>query len=68
MIYTVPISVLCSPKNIVNSFGERHIVSIVDRPYLFAKAMNLLAILESVSFQEIVHEMKREERSVSISV
>ena len=29
MIYTVPISVLCSPKNIVNSFGEPHIVSMV---------------------------------------
>ena len=29
MIYTVPISVLCSPKNIVNYFGEPHIVSMV---------------------------------------
>jgi energy-coupling factor transporter ATP-binding protein EcfA2 len=29
MIYTVPISVLCSSKNIVNSFGEPHIVSMV---------------------------------------
>ena len=39
-----------------------------DRPYLVAKAMNLLAVLESVSFQEIAHEMNGEERSVSISV
>ena len=39
-----------------------------DRPYLVAKAMNLLAVLEAVSFQEIAHEMKGEERSVSISV
>jgi energy-coupling factor transporter ATP-binding protein EcfA2 len=29
MIYTVPISVLCSSKNIVNAFGEPHIVSMV---------------------------------------
>ena len=39
-----------------------------DRPYLVAKAMNLLTVLESVSFQKIAHEMKREERSVNISV
>jgi energy-coupling factor transporter ATP-binding protein EcfA2 len=30
IIYTVPISVLCSPKNIVNTFGEPHIVSMVN--------------------------------------
>lgn len=30
IIYTVPISVLCSSKNIVNSFGEPHIVSMVN--------------------------------------
>ncbi|MBE9141048.1 ATP-binding protein [Nodosilinea sp. LEGE 07088] len=30
MIYTVPISVLCSSKNIANSFGEPHIVSMVN--------------------------------------
>lgn len=31
MIYTVPISVLCSPKNIANTFGEEpHIVSMVN--------------------------------------
>jgi energy-coupling factor transporter ATP-binding protein EcfA2 len=30
MIYTVPISVLCSPKNIVNTFGEPHIVSMIN--------------------------------------
>lgn len=29
MIYTVPISVLCSSKNIVNTFGELHVVSMV---------------------------------------
>jgi energy-coupling factor transporter ATP-binding protein EcfA2 len=29
IIYTVPISVLCSPKNIVNTFGEPHIISMV---------------------------------------
>jgi energy-coupling factor transporter ATP-binding protein EcfA2 len=29
VIYTVPISVLCSPKNIVNTFGEPHVVSMV---------------------------------------
>ena len=28
-IYTVPISVLCSSKNIVNTFGEPHVVSMV---------------------------------------
>ena len=28
-IYTVPISVLCSSKNIANSFGEPHVVSMV---------------------------------------
>lgn len=30
MIYTVPISVLCSSKNITNSFGEPHVVSMVN--------------------------------------
>ena len=30
IIYTVPISVLCSSKNIVNTFGEPHIVSMVN--------------------------------------
>ncbi|MBW4472797.1 MAG: ATP-binding protein [Stenomitos rutilans HA7619-LM2] len=30
IIYTVPISVLCSPKNIFNTFGEPHIVSMVN--------------------------------------
>ena len=30
IIYTVPISVLCSSKNITNSFGEPHVVSIVN--------------------------------------
>ncbi|PZO22886.1 MAG: hypothetical protein DCF25_01930 [Leptolyngbya foveolarum] len=30
IIYTVPISVLCSSKNITNSFGEPHIVSMVN--------------------------------------
>ncbi|PZO47878.1 MAG: hypothetical protein DCF15_18485 [Phormidesmis priestleyi] len=30
IIYTVPISVLCSPKNITNSFGEPHVVSMVN--------------------------------------
>ena len=31
MIYTVPISVLCSPRNIANTFGEEpHIVSMVN--------------------------------------
>ena len=30
MIYTVPISVLCSSKNIANSFGEPHVVSMVN--------------------------------------
>ncbi|NJN88345.1 MAG: ATP-binding protein [Leptolyngbyaceae cyanobacterium SL_7_1] len=30
VIYTVPISVLCSSKNIVNTFGEPHIVSMVN--------------------------------------
>lgn len=29
IIYTVPISVLCSSKNIVNTFGEPHVVSMV---------------------------------------
>ncbi len=29
MVYTVPISVLCSSKNITNSFGEPHVVSMV---------------------------------------
>jgi energy-coupling factor transporter ATP-binding protein EcfA2 len=29
VIYTVPISVLCSIKNIINAFGEPHIVSMV---------------------------------------
>jgi energy-coupling factor transporter ATP-binding protein EcfA2 len=29
VIYTVPISVLCSLKNIINTFGEPHIVSMV---------------------------------------
>jgi energy-coupling factor transporter ATP-binding protein EcfA2 len=29
VIYTVPISVLCSAKNIINAFGEPHIVSMV---------------------------------------
>jgi energy-coupling factor transporter ATP-binding protein EcfA2 len=29
VIYTVPISVLCSTKNIINAFGEPHIVSMV---------------------------------------
>jgi energy-coupling factor transporter ATP-binding protein EcfA2 len=29
LIYTVPISVLCSSKNIANTFGEPHIVSMV---------------------------------------
>jgi energy-coupling factor transporter ATP-binding protein EcfA2 len=29
IIYTVPISVLCSSKNITNTFGEPHIVSMV---------------------------------------
>jgi energy-coupling factor transporter ATP-binding protein EcfA2 len=29
VIYTVPISVLCSTKNITNAFGEPHIVSMV---------------------------------------
>lgn len=29
MIYTVPISVLCSPKSIINSFGEPQIMSMV---------------------------------------
>jgi energy-coupling factor transporter ATP-binding protein EcfA2 len=29
VIYTVPISVLCSPKNIINTFGEPHIVSMI---------------------------------------
>lgn len=28
-----------------------------DRPYLLAKAVNLLSVLESVSFQEIVNEI-----------
>ncbi len=30
IIYTVPISVLCSSKNITNSFGEPHVVSMVN--------------------------------------
>ena len=30
IIYTVPISVLCSSKNITNAFGEPHIVSMVN--------------------------------------
>lgn len=30
LIYTVPISVLCSAKNIINTFGEPHIVSMVN--------------------------------------
>lgn len=30
IVYTVPISVLCSSKNITNSFGEPHIVSMVN--------------------------------------
>lgn len=30
IIYTVPISVLCSSKNIANTFGEPHIVSMVN--------------------------------------
>jgi hypothetical protein len=30
IVYTVPISVLCSSKNIVNTFGEPHIVSMVN--------------------------------------
>jgi energy-coupling factor transporter ATP-binding protein EcfA2 len=29
IVYTVPISVLCSPKNITNTFGEPHVVSMV---------------------------------------
>jgi energy-coupling factor transporter ATP-binding protein EcfA2 len=29
IIYTVPISVLCSSKNIINTFGEPHVVSMV---------------------------------------
>jgi ABC-type lipoprotein export system ATPase subunit len=29
IIYTVPISVLCSAKNIINAFGEPHVVSMV---------------------------------------
>ena len=39
-----------------------------DRPYLVAKAMNLLAVLESVPFQEIAHEMNGEGRSVRAKV
>ncbi|GAB4383245.1 MAG: hypothetical protein Kow00121_44790 [Elainellaceae cyanobacterium] len=30
MIYTVPISVLCSSKNITNTFGEPHVVSMIN--------------------------------------
>jgi energy-coupling factor transporter ATP-binding protein EcfA2 len=29
IIYTGPISILCSPKNIINTFGEPHIISMV---------------------------------------
>jgi hypothetical protein len=34
-----------------------------DRPYLVAKAINLLSVLESVSFQEIVNEINASVRA-----
>ncbi|MBD1859680.1 MULTISPECIES: hypothetical protein [Leptolyngbya] len=34
-----------------------------DRPYLLAKAVNLLSVLESVTFQEIVNEISASVRA-----
>ncbi|HEY9828546.1 MAG TPA: P-loop NTPase fold protein [Stenomitos sp.] len=41
IIYTVPISVLCSSKNITNAFGEPHIVSMVGVYKLVRNSCNL---------------------------
>lgn len=55
VIYTVPISVLCSSKNIVNTFGEPHIVSMVntyqlerDRHHLSYNAEGLKGLVQII--------------------
>lgn len=41
IIYTVPISVLCSPKNISNTFGDPHIVPMVNIYHLVRERCDL---------------------------
>jgi energy-coupling factor transporter ATP-binding protein EcfA2 len=48
LIYTVPISVLCSSKNIVNTFGEPHIVSMVNIYQLVRDSCDLACNIDSL--------------------